>query len=138
MVRHKSWRSWDVYQGIWMSNRLDRDKQTIEEDKGGGVNERWCMTVIVREQICTPDINVLSLRPLYLPREFPQLFVTVVCIHTRTNVDRAAQHICDVTQKPDALSTDAPKFILGDFSQCILENCLPTYHQYITCPTRMN
>ena len=53
-------------------------------------------------------------------------------------MDRAAQHICDVTQKLDALSTDAPKFILGDFNQCKLENCLPTYHQYITCPTRMN
>ena len=78
------------------------------------------------------------LRCMYLPREFPQLFVTVVYIHPRANVDRAAQHICDVTQKLDALSTDAPKFILGDFNQCKLGNCLPTYHQYITCPTRMN
>ena len=53
-------------------------------------------------------------------------------------MDRAAQHICDVTQKLDALSTDAPKFILGDFNQCKIENCLPTYHQCITCPARMN
>ena len=132
------------FKGFGCPTRLDRDKQTTGKAKGGGVclyvNERWCKTVIVREQLCTPDIELLSvsLRPLYLPREFPQLFVTVVYIHPRANVDRAAQHICDVTQKLDALSTDAPKFILGDFNQCKLENCLPTYHQYITCPTRMN
>ena len=92
----------------------------------------------MREQLCTPDIELLtvSLRPLYLPRECPQLFVTVVYIQPRANVDRAAQHICDVTQKLDALSADAPKFLLGDFTQCKLENCLQTYHQYITCPTR--
>ena len=64
--------------------------------------------------------------------------MTVVYIHPKANVVRAAQHICNVTQKLDALSTDAPKFILGDFNQCKLENCLPTYHQYITCLTRMN
>ena len=104
------------------------------------VNERWCKNVIVREQLCTPDIELLSvsLRPLYLPREFPQLFVTVVYIHPKANVDRAAQHICDVTQKLDSLSPDAPKFVLGDFNQCKLNKCLPTYQQYVTCPTRMD
>ena len=53
-------------------------------------------------------------------------------------MDRAALHICDVTQKRDASSTDASKFILGDLYQCKLENCLPTYHRYIMGPTRMN
>ena len=53
-------------------------------------------------------------------------------------MDRDAQHICDVTQKHDALSTDATKFILGDFNQCKLVNCLSTYHKYNTCPTRIN
>ena len=58
--------------------------------EGGGVcsyvNERWCKIVIVREQLCTPNIELLSvsLRPLYLPREFPQLSVTVVYIHTQS------------------------------------------------------
>ena len=53
------------------------------KEKGGGVylyvNERWYKTVIVRHKLCTPDIELLSvsLRPLYVPREFPQLFVTV-------------------------------------------------------------
>ena len=53
-------------------------------------------------------------------------------------MDRAAQHICDVTQKLDALSTDAPKFILGDFNQCSLKQNLTAYFQNITCQTRVN
>ena len=83
--------------GFGCPTRLDRDKKATGKEKGGGVclyvNERWCKNVIVREQLCTPDIELLSvsLRPLYLPREFPQLFVTVVYIHPKANVDRAAQ-----------------------------------------------
>ena len=81
-----------------MPNRLDRDKQTTGKEKGGVcsyVNERCCKTVIVREQLCTPYIKLLSvsLRPLYLPRGILQLFVTVVYIHPRAKLDRAAQHI---------------------------------------------
>ena len=53
-------------------------------------------------------------------------------------MDRAAQHIRDVSQKLDALSTEAPIFILGDFNQCSLEQSLPTYNQYITFPPRKN
>ena len=64
--------------------------------------------------------------------------MTVVYIHPKANVDRAAQHICDVAQKLDSLSPDAPNFVLGDFNQCKLKKCLPTYHQYVTCPTRMD
>ena len=130
--------------GFGCPTRLDRDRKATGKEKGGGVclyvNERWCKTVMVREQLCTPDIELLSvsLRPLYLPREFPQLFVTVVYIHPKANVNRAAQHICDVTQKLDSLSPDAPKFVLGDFNQCKPKKCLPTYHQYVTCPTCMD
>ena len=87
--------------------------------------------MIVRDRLCTRDIEMLtvSLRPLYPPRECPQLFVTVVYIHSRANVDQTAQHICDVTQKLDALSTDA-RFILGDFNQCSFKQSayLPPVH----------
>ena len=40
--------------------------------------------MIVRETLCTPDIELLSvsLHPFYLPREFPQSFITLVYIHT--------------------------------------------------------
>lgn len=49
------------------------------------INQKWCKNFIVREQVCLPDNEVLSMsmRP-YLPREFPQTSVTVVSIIKRT------------------------------------------------------
>lgn len=67
--------------------RLDRDSGATGKSQGGGVcvylNQRWCNNVTVRESICTADIELLSVsvRPFYIPREFPQLFLTVVYIY---------------------------------------------------------
>ena len=104
------------------------------------VNQKWCNTVFVREALCTPDIELLSisLRPFYLPREFPQLLFTLVYIHPRANASRAIEHITDNIHKLDSISPDAPKFILADFNHCSLNKTLKTYHQYVTCPTRFN
>ena len=92
---------------------------------------------MVREKICTPDLELLSIsiRPFYLPREFPQLFFTLVYIHPRANVASANQLIVEVTNRLDALSPDAPKFILGDFNHCQVQKTLKTYEQYVTCAT---
>ena len=70
--------------------RLDRNKAGTGKEPGGGVcfyvDKKWCNTVFVREALCTPDIELLSisLRPFYLPREFPQLFFTLVFFHVLT------------------------------------------------------
>jgi len=64
--------------------RTDREAAITGKSRGGGVclyiNERWCKNFIVRASVCTKDIELLSvsMRPPYLPREFPQIFVTVV------------------------------------------------------------
>ncbi len=66
--------------------RLDRDIEVTQKTQGGGVclyiNRRWCNNFTVQEQLCLPDIQLLSVsvRPFYLQREFPQVFVTVVYI----------------------------------------------------------
>ncbi|XP_071959468.1 uncharacterized protein [Antedon mediterranea] len=102
--------------------RGDRTKQS-GKDIGGGVclfvNKRWCNITIVRDKQCTPDIELLtiSLRPFYCPREFPQLFVTVVYIHPKANSTRAAEILSENTHKLETLSPDAPRLILGDFNQ---------------------
>ena len=76
--------------------RLDRDAESTGKSQGGGVcvyiNQRWCSNITVRESICTADIELLSIsvRPFYLPREFPQIFVTVVYIHPKANTQTAA------------------------------------------------
>jgi ribosome assembly protein 1 len=72
--------------------RMDRSPLITNKSRGGGVcfyiNERYCNTVVVREKICTPDLELLfiSIRPFYLPREFTQFSFTLVYIHPRANV----------------------------------------------------
>ncbi len=103
------------------------------------VNQWYCNTVVIREKLCTPDNELLSvsLRPHYLPREFQQLFFTLVYIHPRANAATAAQLIVDVTHRLDSICPDAPKFILGDFNHCTLTKSLKTYEQYVTCATTL-
>ena len=109
--------------------RLDRSADIANKRHGGGVcfyiDKRYCNTIIVRESICTPDIELLttSLRPYYLPWEFQQLFFTVY-IHLRANTSAATQLIADATRRLDSISWDAPKFILGDFNHCKLDRTL--------------
>ncbi len=66
-----------------------------------------------QERVCTSDIELLciSLRPFYLPREFPQLFFSLVYIHPRADVTAACQLIEDVSNNLDALSPDNPEFV---------------------------
>lgn len=80
--------------------RADRGKSS-GKDRGGGVcvymSNRWCTQYTVRETGCTPDAEYLclSLRPFYLPREFGNVIMCVVCIPP----SRAALSISDCIQK---------------------------------------
>lgn len=64
-------------EGFGAPYRLDRDPAVTGKSLGGGlclyVNKSWCNTVVVRESLCSPDIELLSvsLRPFYLPKKFP-------------------------------------------------------------------
>ena len=64
--------------------RLDRTVKETDKTKGGGVcvKSRWCTNVTIKESLCCGDIELLSvaLHPFYLPREFNQVFLTVVYI----------------------------------------------------------
>lgn len=123
--------------------RLDRDTEPTGKHHGGGVclyiNPRWCKTVVVREELCNPDIELLavSLRPFYLPREFPQLFFILVYIHPRTNASTATEHIRNMLDRLELISPDAPKFIMGDFNHCSIDKSLKGFYQYVNCTTRL-
>ncbi|CAI5677546.1 unnamed protein product [Oreochromis niloticus] len=124
--------------------RLDRNCGVTRKSHRGGVclyiNQGWCNNFTVRERLCLPDIELLSVsvRPFYLPREFPQIFVTVVYIHPKADVKVAADAIFKVVHNLQTLSPDAPNFILGDFNNCNLKKSLNNFFQYVTCPTRHN
>eukprot|EP00745_Piridium_sociabile_P022796 TRINITY_DN35541_c0_g1_i7.p1 TRINITY_DN35541_c0_g1~~TRINITY_DN35541_c0_g1_i7.p1 ORF type:complete len:265 (+),score=37.09 TRINITY_DN35541_c0_g1_i7:293-1087(+) len=121
--------------------RGDRSADETGKTCGGGVcalvNDRMCRNVTVKKKLCSDDVELLSLalRPFYLPREFNQIFVTVVYIHPRTDTKIAANTIADVMHGLSSSSPDSPSFIVGDFNKCRLEGVLPNYQQYVSCPT---
>lgn len=123
--------------------RMDKNSDSNKMTGGGvcaNINKRWCTDVHVRHKFCSVDIMLIAigLRPFYLPREFNQIFVTVVYIQPRANVEIAFEKLADITHKLEQQSPDSVKIVLGDFNQCPLENALPSYHQYmyINNPTR--
>lgn len=130
--------------GFGIPLRTDRDPVITGKSQGGGVclyiNERWCNSVIVRESLCTQDIELLSvsLRPFYLPREFPQIFVTVVYIHPKANEAKVKETVEHTVSKLQNVSPDAPNFVMGDFNHCSLKHTLRNFQQYVTCATRFN
>lgn len=128
--------------GVRVPFRLFRDPAVTGKSLGRGVclyvNKNWCKTVIVRETLCTKDIELLSvsLRPFYLPREFTQLFITVVYVHPKANADVATQAMLKTVQRLQGLAPDAPHFIMGDFNNCKPSKSLCNFYQYVTCPAR--
>lgn len=101
---------------------LNRDSEVTQKSQGGGVclhiNQRWCNNFTVLEQLCLPDIELLSVsvRLFYLPREFPQVFITFLYIHLRADVKVASDIISKVLHLLQSISPDSPNIILGDFN----------------------
>ena len=122
--------------------RLDRSPELSEKEHGGGVcvyvSNKWCSDITVKNTGCSKDIEFisLSLRPFYLPREFGRIFLTVVYIPPDAHYRTAADVISDIVQGQESVAPDAPKFVLGDFNQCVMSNHLPHYEQYVDCNTR--
>ena len=133
-----------VLDGFGTPFRTDRDSTVTGKQQGGGVclyvNQNWCSraSITVRKQLCTPDVELLSvsLRPKYLPREFGQLFITVCYVPPSASAARAASEIADVVRSLQLISPDSPCFVVGDFNHCDLRTCLPSFKQYVNCPTR--
>lgn len=112
-----------ILTGFGSPIRMNRSLEITGKSRGGGiclyVNQRYCNDVVIREKICTTDVELLtiSLRPFYLPCEFQQLFYTLVYIHPETNASAAAQLVADFTHK-------LTKFVLRNFNHCNLRKTL--------------
>ena len=128
----------------WLDETIPGNRNITGKSTGGGVciyvNEQWCAhsNMKVRQQVCTPDAEVLSvsLRLKYLPREFGQVFITVVYIHPAANETRATTTIADCEHTLELISPEAPCFVLGDFNKCSLRSALPSYQQHVSSATR--
>ena len=103
------------------------------------MNERWCKknAVIVRETHSTGDVEslTLSFRTDYLPRDFGQIFVTLVYLHPNAK-EGCVKTVRNTVDNISKIAPSAPHFILGDFDQFSLHKELPNLEQYVTCTTR--
>ena len=96
---------------------MDRDANS-GKTPGGGVcmyiKDSWCRNFAVRDNICNLDLELLCviLRPLYLPREFTNLFVCVVYIPPSGNAGRAANAITDCVHRHLQNKPDTPIFMI--------------------------
>ena len=128
--------------GFGLLLRLDRDSDNTGKSTGGGIcihiNSRWCNNITERERISSTNIELLSvsLWPFYLPREFGQIFITLVYIPPSANNKYAADIIQKHVDVLENISPESPKLILGDFNGCSLKYTLPHYEQYVKCATR--
>ena len=83
--------------------RLDWSAEKTQKNQGGSVcfyvNQRDCNNVIIQEEGCTSDIELLtfSLRPSHFSREFQQLFLTVFYIPLSGDINIFSQLIANVT-----------------------------------------
>ena len=92
----------------------------------------------VTQDTCTPDVEILSasLRPYYLPREFPKVNVNIVYVPPDGNDSIAAQAISDVVNQQLTASPDSVVIVTGDFNTCVIDSYIPHFTQYIDFPTR--
>jgi len=126
--------------------RADRDATQSGKKRGGGiavyVNERWCHPdhVCVKERFCSPNIELLAvgMRPYYLPREFTSAIVVVVYVPPSADAEEAVDTIHSTVSALLNHQPGAFMAITGDFNHTTLDKALPTFHQYIDCPTRNN
>lgn len=82
--------------------------------------------------ICqTLSFSCLSGR--HLPREFPQINVTVNYVHPKANSKIATDTPVYSLQ---SLCPEAPNVILLDFNYCNLKKTLGTFYKYVNSPTR--
>lgn len=130
----------------FLTVRADRTHRESGRRKGGGlailVNNKWCNPghVTVKEHVCSPDIELLavSLRPYYLPREFSHVILLVVYIPPSANAVLATDVTHSVVTRLQTQHPDAFIAISGDFNQVTLATTLPTFKQFVDCPTREN
>ena len=121
--------------------RVDRTIDSGNE-RGGGVcvyiNNRWCNNIKIHNRVCTPDIEMLtlSLRPYYLPREFPTVVISCVYIPPGVNTNMAAELAAKNVHTMLSKYPDTPVLIMGDFNSCKLDCVLPSFEQCVDVPTR--
>ena len=101
------------------------------------MNNRWCNNVTVKDNKCTPKLELLvvSCRPYYLPREIPCIIFVIVYLpeghHTPSE-----DIIIDTVSNLQKDKPEAAIIVLGDFNQEQFK--IHGFTQYVNCNTRQD
>ena len=103
------------------------------------VKKIWATNFTVRERIYTRsyEIMTVSFRPYNLPREFRQVTVILVYVPGPDNA-QAAERISECYNRAISRLVEQAVFVLGDFNMCDITGVLPSLHQSVSCPTRLD
>lgn len=99
--------------------------------KTGATQLLWRKRCVLR------TLTFVSLRPFYLPREFPNIFVTLVNIHPKSNVDTATLTILKTVHRLQSIASIdqiSPILLWATSITVSLDSCFVTC-QYVTCAT---
>ena len=80
----------------------------------------------------------VSCHPFDLPRELGKIILLIVYIPTDDEVSVAADILGNCVPKYENKWSDSARLIMGDFNSCDFQEKIPTYEQYVECPTRGN
>ena len=124
--------------------RADRNCTKSGKRKGRGlailVNSRWCKPghITIKEQLCSLDVELLAvgLRPYHLPGEIPHVIIVVLYIPLSANPTSACSTIHTSISKLQNKHPSALIIMSGDFNHVTMDTVLPTFKQYVSCPTR--
>ena len=124
--------------------RADKDVTSSGKKKGGEIAlyvcERWYNPghVHVKEQLCSPNTVLLTVgvRPYYLPQEFPSAIIISVYVPPSADAVVACDVIHSAVAQVQTQDPSAFIVITGYFYHVSLNKTLPTFHQYVDCPTR--
>lgn len=126
--------------------RADRSLKDTGKKRGGGlvmyVNERWCSPekISTEKKHFTKDVELLavSLQPYHLPKQFSYVIAITVYIAPSANAAAARELICSEVCQQQRSHPQSLIIISGDFNHKLLSTTLPTFSQYVDCPTRGN
>ena len=92
----------------------------------------------MKEHLCTPDIELLTvgMRPYYLSQEFTSAIIISVYVPPPADAAVACDVIHSAVAQIQMQHPNAFIVITGDFNHVSLDKTLPTFHQYVDCPTR--
>lgn len=100
------------------------------------MNNNWCTNTSTVDSHCSPEYVTVKCRPIYLPREFTVVLITVVYIAPDANASTSTGLLHHSVSLQQNRHPDAVHIVAGGFNHVDLKPVLPKFHQHVKWATR--